>query len=106
MTLYAITLNPLETAAFVLLGLALLLALVRLVLGPRAPDRVVASDTLTVITTTGIAGLALLFDNPLFLDVALVYGVLSFIAIVAIARAIDGTGESRGERDGADGDRS
>jgi multisubunit Na+/H+ antiporter MnhF subunit len=106
MTLYAITLNLLETAAFVLLGLALLLALVRLVLGPRAPDRVVASDTLTVITTTGIAGLALLFDNPLFLDVALVYGVLSFIAIVAIARAIDGAGGSRGERDGADGDRS
>ena len=84
------TLNTLEIAAFALLGLALLLALIRLVLGPKAPDRVVASDTLSVITTVGIVGLALVYDNPLYLDVALIYGVLSFVAVVAIARAIEG----------------
>jgi len=84
------TLNALEIAAFVLLGLALLLTLMRLVLGPKAPDRVVASDTLSVITTVGIVGLALVYDNPLYLDVALIYGVLSFVAVVAIARAIEG----------------
>lgn len=83
-------LNELEIAAFALLGLALLLALLRLVLGPKAPDRVVASDTLSVITTIGIVGLALVLGNPLYLDVALVYGVLAFVAIVAIARAIEG----------------
>ena len=60
------------------------------VLGPRAPDRVVASDTLSVITTIAIAGLALVFGNPLYLDVALVFGVLAFVAVVAIARAIEG----------------
>jgi multisubunit Na+/H+ antiporter MnhF subunit len=84
------TLNSFEIAAFSLLGVALLLALLRLVLGPKAPDRVVASDTLSVITTIGIAGLALLFANPLYLDVALVFGVLAFVAVVAIARAIEG----------------
>ena len=83
-------LNELEIAALVLLGLALLLALTRLLLGPTAPDRVVASDTLSVITTIGIVGLALVLGNPLYLDVALVYGVLAFVAIVAIARAIEG----------------
>jgi multicomponent Na+:H+ antiporter subunit F len=84
------TLNSLEIAAFALLGVALLLALLRMVLGPKAPDRVVASDTLSVITTIGIAGLALMFANPLYLDVALVFGVLAFVAVVAIARAIEG----------------
>jgi multisubunit Na+/H+ antiporter MnhF subunit len=84
------TLNSLEIAAFALLGIALLLALLRMVLGPKAPDRVVASDTLSVITTIGIAGLALMFANPLYLDVALVFGVLAFVAVVAIARAIEG----------------
>ena len=84
------SLNALEIAALVLLGLALLLALIRLLLGPAAPDRVVASDTLSVITTIGIVGLALALGNPLYLDVALVYGVLAFVAIVAIARAIEG----------------
>ncbi len=73
-----------------------MLALLRLVLGPRAPDRVVASDTLSVITTIGIVGLALVCDNPLYLDVALVYGVLSFVAVVAIARAIEGNRASGG----------
>ena len=56
-------LNELEIAAFALLGLALLLALLRLVLGPKAPDRVVASDTLSVITTIGIVGLALVLGT-------------------------------------------
>lgn len=84
------TLNSLELAAFALLGAAVLIALLRLVLGPKAPDRVVASDTLSVITTIGIAGLALILGNPLYLDVALVFGVLAFVAVVAIARAIEG----------------
>jgi multisubunit Na+/H+ antiporter MnhF subunit len=82
--------NALEVLAAVLLGAALLIALLRLVLGPSAPDRVVAADTLTVITTIAIVGLALLFSNPLYLDVALVFGVLAFVGVVAIARAIEG----------------
>ncbi|UHD15940.1 monovalent cation/H+ antiporter complex subunit F [Thiocapsa bogorovii] len=84
------TLNTLEILAAVMLGAALLIALLRLVTGPSAPDRVVAADTLTVITTIAIVGLALLFANPLYLDVALVFGVLAFVGVVAIARAIEG----------------
>jgi multisubunit Na+/H+ antiporter MnhF subunit len=94
------SLNTLEIAALVLLGLALLLALTRLLLGPTAPDRVVASDTLSVITTIGIVGLAVVLGNPLYLDVALVYGVLAFVAIVAIARAIEGNRSAASEEGG------
>ncbi|MCG6895498.1 MAG: cation:proton antiporter [Thiocapsa sp.] len=82
--------NLLETLAAILLGAALLIALVRFVLGPTAPDRVVAADTLTVITTIAIAGLALVLASPVYLDVALVFGVLAFVGVVAIARAIEG----------------
>ena len=84
------SLNPLELLAFLLMGLALLLGLIRLILGPQVPDRIVASDTLSVITTAGIAGLAAWFANPLYLDVALVYGVLAFVVIIALARTIEG----------------
>jgi multicomponent Na+:H+ antiporter subunit F len=84
------TLNPLEIGAFVLMGAALLLGLLRLALGPRSPDRIVAADTLSVITTAGLAGLAALLNNRIYLDVALIYGVLAFVAVVAIARAIEG----------------
>jgi multisubunit Na+/H+ antiporter MnhF subunit len=84
------SLNNLELIAFAMLGLALLLGLLRLVLGPHSPDRIVAADTLSVITTAGLAGLAALLASPLYLDVALIYGVLAFVGVVAIARAIEG----------------
>ncbi len=84
------SLNPLEIAAFALMGTALLLGLVRFGLGPRTPDRLVAADTLSVITTAGLAGVAALLASPLYLDVALVYGVLAFVGVVALARAIEG----------------
>ena len=84
------SLNLLEIIAFALIGAALLLGLVRLLLGPGAADRIVAADTLSVITTAGLAGIAVVLDSPLYLDVALVYGVLAFVAVVALARAIEG----------------
>ena len=82
--------NSLELLAFGLMGTALLLGLIRLLIGPKAPDRIVAADTLSVIATAGIAGLAALVGNQLYLDVALIYGVLAFVAVVALARAIEG----------------
>ena len=91
-------LNDLEIAALIMLGVALVLGMIRMLLGPTAPDRVIAADTLSVITTVGIAGLAVVLGSPLYLDVALVYGVLAFVAVVAIARAIEGTGSQGDQR--------
>lgn len=89
--------SPLEMLAVLMLGMALLIGLARLVLGPGTADRIVASDTLSVITTILIVCLALLLGNPLYLDVALIYGVLAFVAIVAIARAIEGDRSEGGD---------
>lgn len=86
------TLTLMETVALAMLGGAVLLSLLRLLLGPTAPDRVVAADTLAVITTSGLAVLAALLGSALYLDVALIYGTLAFIGVVAIARAIEGNG--------------
>jgi len=83
------TLTVLEIVALALMGGAMLLGLVRLVLGPHAGDRVVAADTLSVITTAGLVVLAAVFGSSLYLDVALIYGVLAFVGVVAIARAIE-----------------
>ncbi len=77
-------------AVLVLLGAACGLALLRLWIGPHAPDRIVAADTLSVIATGTIVVLALLFDSALYLDVALLYGVLAFVGVVALARTIEG----------------
>jgi multisubunit Na+/H+ antiporter MnhF subunit len=85
------TLTLLETVALTMLGGAVVLSLLRLLLGPSAPDRIVAADTLAVITTSGLVVLAALLGSALYLDVALIYGTLAFVGIVAIARAIEGS---------------
>mgnify|MGYP001215856389 CR=1 FL=1 len=84
------TLNLLEGLAFATLGLALLLTLLRFVLGPTTGDRIVAADSLGVMTTTLLVGTAWLLQSVLYLDVALVYGVLAFVGVLALARVIEG----------------
>ncbi|MEK8019067.1 MAG: monovalent cation/H+ antiporter complex subunit F [Candidatus Parabeggiatoa sp.] len=81
----------LEIFGLILIVAALLLGLWRLFKGPTVPDRVVAADTLAIIVTAGLVWLASQLDNPIYLDIALVYGVLAFVAVVAIARAIEGS---------------
>ena len=84
------TLTGLQLLAVLLLAVAVACVVIRLLLGPTPLDRVVAADTLAVITTAAIAALAAVFDNPIYLDIALVYGTLAFVGTVAIARAIEG----------------
>ncbi len=79
-----------QTIVLVLLGAACILAMLRLWIGPHAPDRIVAIDTLSVIATGVIVVLALFFDSALYLDVALLYGALAFVGVAALARAIEG----------------
>lgn len=75
---------------FISTGVAVILGVIRGLKGPTAPDRTVAVDTLTTITTTLMATLALFYDRIIYLDVALVYAVLAFIGVLAIARYLEG----------------
>ncbi len=84
------SLNLLEVLAAIILGMAIALAFFRFIRGPSALDRVVGADTLSVIITAGLVAVAAWFSNPVYLDVALVYGALAFVGVVAIARAIEG----------------
>ena len=52
-------------------------------------DRVVAVDMLTVVSISLIALYAHVAGRSIYLDVALVYGVLSFLAVLAIARYLE-----------------
>ena len=81
--------NGLEMLALLFIALATLMALYRLLFGPSNPDRIVSADALTVIATAIICIMAALFQSILYLDVALIYGVLSFAGVLALARAIE-----------------
>lgn len=77
------------TAAAAMAGLAFLMALVRFVRGPVAVDRVIAFDVLTIVALTGIVLLALEEGRAVYLDVALVYALLSFLGVIVVARYLE-----------------
>lgn len=66
--------------------LALLLAFFRMIKGPSAVDRVVALDAMTIISVSLIVFLAAFLGRIIYVDVALVYALISFIGVIAIAR--------------------
>jgi multicomponent Na+:H+ antiporter subunit F len=80
--------NILRFAAF-LIFFGIAFSVVRLVLGRTLIDRIVAIDTLTVISIGLIVLYAHLSGRFVYLDVALVYGLLSFLGVLAIARYLE-----------------
>jgi multicomponent Na+:H+ antiporter subunit F len=63
-----------------------LFSIVRLFLGPTPTDRVLAIDVLTVTSITILVFLAHIGDRFVYVDVAIVYGLLSFLGVLAVAR--------------------
>lgn len=82
---------------FALLALGAGLILLRLVRGPRAPDRVVAIDALTMIAIAAIALLALATAQPMLLDAAVVLSLVSFLGTTAFILLFRRRGRGAGE---------
>lgn len=74
--------------ALVILGLALLLSIVRIIIGPTLADRVLALDLMTVVALGFIGAVAVRTGLMLYLDIALALALLGFLATVALARYI------------------
>jgi len=75
--------------AAVLIFLGVAMGVVRLIRGSTVVDRVAAVDMLTVVSLSLIALYAHVAGRAIYLDVALVYGVLSFLAVLAVARYLE-----------------
>ncbi len=75
--------------AMVLIFASILMGMLRLILGKTTVDRVIAIDLLTLIAISLIALFAHLSGRFIYLDVALVYGLLSFLGVLAVARYLE-----------------
>ena len=73
----------------VTLGLALLIAFVRLVKGPTLPDRIVAMDLLGVLVVGLIVVLAAASGVRATLDSALVIALIGFVGTVGYATYVE-----------------
>lgn len=75
-------------AALGLLSLALLLTVIRVIIGPTLPDRVMALDMLVAIAIGFIAVLGIKTGQALYADIAIALGLVGFLATVAFARFV------------------
>jgi len=78
-------LNPMLLAALLIMSAAFVLAFIRLLRGPSLPDRVVALDLMATIGIAFIAAYAVLTNQSVYLDVASVVALISFLATIAFA---------------------
>ncbi len=84
---------PLATEYFVVLVillLAVIMAMIRIILGPTAPDRVVGLDTINTIVIVSMVVFGAIYEQVIYIDVAIVYALLSFISTLFIAKYLQG----------------
>ncbi len=70
--------------------LACIISFFRILAGPDFGDRVVALDSMTIISLSGIVFLTHYLQRVIYIDVALVYGLISFLGVIAAARYLEG----------------
>jgi multicomponent K+:H+ antiporter subunit F len=74
------------TTAQVLLGLAMACAVVRVLWGPRAQDRVVGFDSLYVNAMLFLLVIGLGSGSAVYFEAALIVALLGFVSTVALAK--------------------
>ncbi len=74
----------------IILTILMIGAMIRIILGPSITDRVVAVDAINTMTIAVMILLAVYYQQLIFIDVAIVYALLSFISTLYIARYVGG----------------
>lgn len=75
----------LDIAIFILMGISVL-SIVRIIIGPLPEDRMIGFNLVVAQISAILVLIAVKFERPIYLDVALVYAILGFISILAIAK--------------------
>ncbi|RLL42721.1 Na(+)/H(+) antiporter subunit F1 [Oceanobacillus piezotolerans] len=85
--------------ALTLFGIAIAIALFRIVFGPSLPDRVIALDMIGVNLISSMAIISIIIGTTFFLDVILIIGIIAFISTIAFSKYIERGGIIERKRD-------
>jgi multicomponent Na+:H+ antiporter subunit F len=78
-----------EIIYIIIIGIGIILCVIRMVKGPTAADRAIAVDTATTVTVALLVLLGFVFQRYVYLDVSLVYSIISFVGLIVIARFLE-----------------
>ena len=70
--------------------ICVIMSIIRVVRGPTAPDRIVGLDTINTIVISSMVVFGAAFREVIYIDVAIVYALLSFISTLFIAKYLEG----------------
>lgn len=76
--------------AVLILVILVFFAMIRLFLGPTAADRVVSVDTVNTLMVAVLILLGVAYRQIIFIDVAIVYALLSFVSTLFVAKYLGG----------------
>lgn len=76
--------------SLVILAVLMIACIIRSIIGPRNSDRVLAVNMLGSIGNAIIAVLATIYDQNFLADIAILYAMLSFTAIIVLSRIARG----------------
>ena len=74
------------TAGQIMLGLAMALAALRIISGPRAQDRVLALDALYVTAMLMLLTFGIQTGRTIYFEASLIIALLGFVGTVALAK--------------------
>jgi len=77
--------------AVIILAVCIVITVVRIFMGPGAPTRLVAFDTTNTLVVAGLVVVGMMFNHAIFIDVAIVYALLSFAMTLYVAKYIGGS---------------
>ena len=69
-----------------MLGIAMICTVWRMIVGPRAQDRVLSLDAFYVAAMLMLLTFGMRTNTPLYFEVALIIGMLGFVSTVALAK--------------------
>ncbi len=75
---------------FLALLLCSIMAMIRVIRGPTATDRLVGLDTINTIVIVLMVVFGAAFNVVIYIDVAIVYALLSFISTLFIEKYLQG----------------
>jgi len=76
--------------AMVILAVLIVLSLIRSVLGPGIPDRIIAVNMTGTMIIMVIAILSVFLDENYLVDVCLIYAMISFLGVVVLCKVYTG----------------
>ncbi len=92
--------QTLYTAVLVALSLMTLLCLERAVRGPGIANRIIAINMICTLTLSMICVLALMLHEGYLADVAILYAMIGFLAVVVLCKVYMGVALDKQEKEG------